>query len=227
MTEMVVGKDLAPLGGETAAMTRDKLARHGVLAVNLMGSPGSGKTALLEATLSLLADRARAAIITADIETSADADRLAPHGVPVIQVNTGPFGGACHLPPEVFAQTLERLDLATVDVLFIENVGNLVCPAEFDLGEDHKVVVLSVTEGEDKPLKYPLAFHEAALVVVTKMDLLPHLPVDRARLAANLRRANPSTTPLFASSFSGEGMAEWVAWVENALTAKRQHGRKE
>jgi hydrogenase nickel incorporation protein HypB len=205
-----------------AAGIRDLLAAHGVFCVNLMSSPGAGKTALLEITLARLAGDARIAVIEGDIETTADADRLRPSGVPVVQINTGPFGGECHLAAPLVATAVERLDLHGLDLLIVENVGNLVCPAEFDIGEDRKVVLLSVTEGEDKPLKYPLMFHESTLAVVTKIDLLPHLDLDLDLLRANLRRTNPQAPVLLLSVKTGEGVDAWLDWLRTGIAAKRR-----
>lgn len=221
MTEFQVNRSLTPMGAAVGAAIRAHLHSLGILTINVIGSPGSGKTSLLEHTLPRLANRVGVAVITGDIETSTDADRLAPLGIPVLQVNTGSLGGACHLPPELVASAIESLDLESVDLLFIENVGNLVCPAEFDIGEDHKVPLLSLTEGEDKPLKYPLAFREATLVLVTKTDLLPYLSVDKQLLLANLRRVNPRAKVLFVSTLTGEGLEDWIAWLEEEISAVR------
>jgi hydrogenase nickel incorporation protein HypB len=138
-----------------------------------------------------------------------------------VQINTGPFGGDCHLAAPLVATAVERLDLHGLDLLIVENVGNLVCPAEFDIGEDRKVVLLSVTEGEDKPLKYPLMFHESTLAVVTKVDLLPYLDLDLELLRANLRRANPQAPVLLVSAKTGEGIADWLDWLRVGIDAKR------
>ncbi len=175
---------------------RRLLREQGVFAVNLMSSPGRGQDRPAGSDAVPAGRRARAAVIEGDIETSADADRLRPFPVPVVQINTGPFGGDCHLPAPLVAEAMEKLDLRRLDLLFIENVGNLVCPAEFDIGEARKVVLLSVTEGEDKPLKYPLMFHEAGLALVTKIDLLPHLDFDlrpSRRISAGSTPARPSS----------------------------------
>jgi hydrogenase nickel incorporation protein HypB len=204
-----------------AAGIRTLLADHGVFAINLMSSPGAGKTTLLEATLARLGDRLRVAVIEGDIETTADADRLSPYGIPVVQINTGPFGGDCHLAAPLVAGAVEQIDLHALDLLVVENVGNLVCPAEFDIGEDRKIVLLSVTEGEDKPLKYPLMFHESSLAMVTKIDLLPHLDVDMDRIREHIRRTNPNLVVLPVSSKTGEGLEPWLAWLEEGIRAKR------
>lgn len=220
--EIHLHRDLLAANDLHAEGIRSLLRTHRVFSANLMSSPGSGKTALLEATLATAGTRLRLAIIEGDIETSADADRLAPFGIQVVQINTAPFGGDCHLAAPLVAGAVERLDLHELDVLIVENVGNLVCPAEFDIGEDEKVVLLSVTEGEDKPLKYPLMFHEATLALITKIDLLPHLDVDLDLIRANIRRVNPTLPVLALSSRTGEGMDGWLSWLENGVAGKAE-----
>lgn len=200
---------------------RRLFADHGVFAANLMSSPGSGKTALIEATLARLNAQIRVAVIEGDIETSVDADRLIPFAIPVVQINTGPFGGDCHLAAHLVAAAVAKIDLHSVDLLLVENVGNLVCPAEFDIGEDSKVVLLSVTEGEDKPLKYPLMFQEASLALITKIDLLPYLDLDLSLLKENIRKTNPELAVLPVSARTGEGLGAWVAWLERGVAGKR------
>ncbi len=215
-TEIEVRFDLLDENRRDAASLRERLREQGVFAINLMSSPGAGKTALLEATLPRLG-AIRVAVLEGDIETSADAERLAPFGVPVVQINTGPFGGDCHLPAPLVADAMEKLPLSKLDLVFIENVGNLVCPAEFDLGEARKVVLLSVTEGEDKPLKYPLIFRESSLALITKIDLLPHLDFDLPRLEENLRRVNPELRVVQLSARSGDGLEDWLKWLSDEL----------
>ena len=184
-----------------------------------MSSPGSGKTTLLEKSIPLLAQRGlRCAVIEGDIATTLDSQRLAPLGVPVVQANTEPFGGDCHVGAHLVQGALAYLDLAVIDVLFIENIGNLVCPAEFYLGEDRKVVVLSVTEGEDKPLKYPLMFRESHLCLLSKLDLAPHLDLDLPRLRQNIRQVNGQLAVIEISSRAGHGLDQWVDWL---LTNRR------
>ena len=219
-TEVDVRQHLLVANERHAQSIRTLLAEHHVFCVNLLGSPGSGKTALLEATLSRMGHDLRVAVIEGDVETSADAERLAPFGIPVIQINTGPFGGDCHLAAPLVAGAVGKLDLRELDLLVIENVGNLVCPAEFDIGEDGKVVLLSVTEGEDKPLKYPLAFHVASLALVSKVDLVPHLDVSVDLIRENLRRANPGLAVMLVSARSGEGLAGWLKWLRAGVESK-------
>ncbi len=193
------------------------LARKGVYAINIIGSPGSGKTLLLERTFEAAAADLKPGVIEGDIATTADAERLQRFGVPVVQINTGPFGGDCHLAPNLIRAALEELPLDDLDAVFVENVGNLVCPAEFNVGENEKVVVLSLAEGEDKPLKYPLAFREAKAVVINKVDLLPHLDVDVAALRENVAAANAGLSVFEVSAKTGEGVGAWVDYVKGRL----------
>ncbi len=203
-----------------AAANRADLAAAGVFAVNLMSSPGAGKTALLRETLARLQGKVRIGIIEGDIETSLDADRLAGFGAVVELVNTGNgFGGECHLDAPMVRRALTRLPLDALDLLLIENVGNLVCPAEFDTGEHVRVMVHSVTEGEEKPLKYPVMFRSADLVLINKVDLLPHLDVDQTLFDANLRRINPGVGTIEVSARTGVGLDDWCAWLRNAAAS--------
>lgn len=197
-----------------AAANRADFAAHGVRVVNLMSSPGAGKTTLLRETLVRLQGRTRVGIIEGDIETSIDADRLEGLGASVALVNTGQgFGGECHLDAPMVRSALGRVPLADLDVLFIENVGNLVCPAEFDVGEAARAMVYSPTEGEEKPLKYPIMFRTADVVVVNKVDLLPHLDVDMDLFRRNLATVNPGARVLEVSAKTGDGVDAWVDWV--------------
>jgi hydrogenase nickel incorporation protein HypB len=200
----------------TAAHNREHLARRGVFAVNLMGSPGAGKTAVLEATARSLGGRLRLAAITGDLETERDAERLRAARVPTAAITTGT---ACHLDAEMVHAALHDLPMGDLEYLFVENVGNLVCPAVYDLGQAVNVVALSVTEGEDKPLKYPVMFRKADLVLLTKVDLLPHLDLDVAALEAALTRVMPKADLLRLSARTGEGLEEWVGWLEVRRTA--------
>lgn len=188
--------------------------RHGVFVLNLMSSPGAGKTTLLQKTIPLLQKRGlNCAVIEGDITSTLDSEKLSPLGIPVVQANTEPFGGDCHVGSHLVQAALAHFDLAKIDVLFIENIGNLVCPAEFYLGEDRKVVVLSITEGEDKPVKYPLMFRECRLCLLSKMDLAPHLDVDIARIRENIRRTNGQLDVISVSAKTGEGIEAWVEWM--------------
>jgi len=197
-----------------AAANRSTFDAAGVTAINMMSSPGAGKTAILRQTLASLPDTTRVAIIEGDIETSLDAERLAGFGAQIALLNTASgFGGECHLDAPMVASALPRLDLATVDLLFIENVGNLVCPAEFDVGAHHRVMVYSITEGEEKPLKYPVMFRSVELVLVNKLDLLPHLDFDLTLFLRNLASVNPAATVLQVSARSTEGLGLWYDWL--------------
>jgi hydrogenase nickel incorporation protein HypB len=193
---------------------RRDLRAAGVRTVNLMSSPGAGKTTLLRQTLVELRDRLRIGVLEGDIATSIDADRLEGLGAAVSLVNTGAgFGGECHLDATMVRSGLGRLPLADIDLLLIENVGNLVCPAEFAVGEDARAMVYAITEGEEKPLKYPVMFRAADVVVVNKLDLLPHLDFDLDLFLGNLADVNPKAEVIHASSRTGEGVAGWCAWL--------------
>ncbi|HEX4088019.1 MAG TPA: hydrogenase nickel incorporation protein HypB [Trebonia sp.] len=201
----------------TAAANRAAFAANGVRAVNLMSSPGAGKTTLLRETLSRLPE-VRIGIIEGDIETSLDADRLAGFGAAIALINTGNgFGGECHLDAPMVASALPRLPLGQLDLVLIENVGNLVCPAEFDVGQDARAMVYAITEGEEKPLKYPVMFRSCELVVVNKMDLLPYLDFDLDGFTGNLRKVNPAADVLFVSARTGEGVGAWCDWLRARL----------
>jgi hydrogenase nickel incorporation protein HypB len=199
---------------KTAAANRAALAASGTRAVNVMSSPGAGKTTLLRETLARLAGELRIGIIEGDIETSLDADRLAGFGARIALINTGNgFGGECHLDAPMVASALPRLPLADLDLVLIENVGNLVCPAEFDVGEDARAMVYAITEGEEKPLKYPVMFRSCELVVVNKMDLLPYLDFDMDAFLGNLRKVNPLAEVIHVSARTGEGVDAWCDWL--------------
>ncbi|PQV84067.1 hydrogenase nickel incorporation protein HypB [Cronobacter sakazakii] len=201
---------------QIAQRNRQRLAARGQLALNLVSSPGSGKTTLLTETLKRLRDTTLCAVIEGDQQTVNDAERIRATGTPAIQVNTGK---GCHLDAQMIEDAMARLPLADNGVLFIENVGNLVCPAGFDLGERHKVAVLSVTEGEDKPLKYPHMFAAASLMLLNKIDLLPYLNFDVEKCMAYAREVNPNITILLVSATRGDGMSAWLAWLEEQRCA--------
>jgi len=194
-----------------AASLRDRFRQHDVFCLNLISSPGSGKTSLLERTLAALPKEARVAVLTGDIQTENDAVRLKRFGFPTKQITTG---GTCHLDARMIDRHLADWDLSQLDILFIENVGNLVCPSSYDLGEAAKIVVLSVTEGEDKPLKYPSIFFKAELMIMNKTDLLPHVPFDPDLCEENARRIHPNMHCLRVSSLTGAGFSEWLQWLE-------------
>ncbi|MDX9885905.1 hydrogenase nickel incorporation protein HypB [Thauera sp.] len=214
-----IERDILGKNDRLAAANRATLAAHGILALNLVSSPGSGKTSLLVSTLQRLAGRIPAAVIEGDQQTEFDAERIRATGVSALQINTGK---GCHLDADMIGRALPRLALADGGLLFIENVGNLVCPAAFDLGEAHKVVILSVTEGEDKPLKYPDMFAAADLMLLNKTDLLPYLHFDVPRALEYALRVNPSLQVIQTSATSGEGLDAWLAWLEARLADARR-----
>ena len=199
-----------------AASLRERFRRHGVLCLNLISSPGSGKTTLLERTLEALPRNTRVAVLTGDIQTENDAARLKRFGFPVKQITTG---GTCHLDARMIERHLADWELEDLDILFIENVGNLVCPSSYDLGEAAKIVVLSVTEGEDKPLKYPSIFFKSELLILSKIDLLPHLPFDVDAAEENARRVHPGLAILRISCLTRVGLAKWLKWLEQKRDA--------
>jgi hydrogenase nickel incorporation protein HypB len=205
----------------TAAHNREHLVAGGVFAVNLMGSPGAGKTAVLEATARRLAAGGRIGVIAGDLETEKDADRLRAVGVPAAAITTG---SACHLDAEMVHKALHDFPWKGLDYLFVENVGNLVCPAVYDLGQAVNVVALSVTEGEDKPLKYPVMFRKADLVLLTKVDLLPHLDLDVKAIEDALARVMPRPALLRLSARTGEGVDSWLAWLDARRGPRRPAG---
>jgi len=203
-------RDILDANDARAAETRAVFQDRGILALNLVSSPGSGKTTLLTRTLADLSGQVPLAVIEGDQQTSLDAERIRATGVPALQVNTGK---GCHLDADMVARAVATLNPAAGAVLFIENVGNLVCPAAFDLGEAHKVVILSVTEGEDKPLKYPDMFAAADLMILTKTDLLPHVSFDVPRCVGFARRVNPDLAVLQVSATRGDGLTAWRDWI--------------
>jgi hydrogenase nickel incorporation protein HypB len=213
-----VVEDALDANATIARANRDDFDRAGVSVVNLMSSPGAGKTTLLEAGLRALAGRGvRAGVLEGDVAGSYDADRIAHLHVPVAQIQTEQgFGGECHLDANMVRSALPSLPLDDIDLLVVENVGNLVCPAEFRIGEDLKAMVVSVTEGEDKPLKYPLMFRTCDLVVINKIDLLPHLDFDLEKLVHHVDAVHPGVRTLLVSARTGEGIEEWTDWLTQA-----------
>jgi hydrogenase nickel incorporation protein HypB len=197
----------------------------GITCFNIMSSPGAGKTVLLEKTLAALQHDLKMAVIEGDMTTELDADRLRKCNVPVIAINTG---RSCHLDSKMVAGGIHQLEHqynpADFDVVFVENVGNLVCPAEFEVGEHAKVALLSITEGEDKPLKYPIMFREAHCLLVTKIDLAPHLDIDLSVIEHNIRQVNPAATIIFLSAHTGEGLTTWLDWLKSKIhTHEKSH----
>jgi hydrogenase nickel incorporation protein HypB len=221
--EDTLGLNLLAANQHQAEHNREHFNAWNLLCLNVMSSPGAGKTSLLERSLAALATDLSMAVLEGDMTTQLDADRLEAVGVPVVPITTG---RACHLDASMVSGGLkllrQRLDPAALDLLWVENVGNLVCPAEFEVGEHRKVALLSVTEGDDKPLKYPVMFREADCVLITKTDLLPYLPVEVERIEAHIRQVNPRCTVLRVSATSGEGLADWHRWVQDQLAQHRQ-----
>jgi hydrogenase nickel incorporation protein HypB len=210
-----------------AEQNRRDLGTAGACAINLMSSPGAGKTTLLAQILRRLSGRLRIGVVEGDIETSIDADRLAGLGAQVELINTGNgFGGECHLDAPMVRSALVRLPLAELDLVLVENVGNLVCPAEFDVGEHARAMIYSVTEGEDKPLKYPVMFRSADLVLINKTDLLPYLDVDMALFRRNLAAVNPSAITIEVSARTGSGLDECCAWIEAQVRQLESAGHR-
>ncbi len=193
-----------------AEENKRRFKEAGVFVINLMGAPGSGKTSLLEKTITALNGRLRLGVIEGDIAGTSDAERIGRLGAPVVQINTG---GACHLDANMISEALPDLPLEKLDIVFIENVGNLVCPAEFNVGEDMKAMVLSITEGHDKPLKYPLMFRESSALVLNKTDLAPYTDIDMAKLKADAASLNPALRVFEVSCRTGEGLDGWAGWL--------------
>jgi hydrogenase nickel incorporation protein HypB len=216
-TRIRIVEDALDANNTIARANRDDFDRHGVTVINLMSAPGAGKTALLERALAQRPADVRIGVLEGDVQGSYDSDRLASYHVPIVQLNTDSgFGGECHLDANMVRSALGSLPLDELDLLVIENVGNLVCPAEFRVGEDARAMVCSVTEGEDKPLKYPLMFRSCELVVVNKLDLLPHLDFDLDRLLYNIDAVNPGVERILVSARTGEGVEQWTRWLLGA-----------
>jgi hydrogenase nickel incorporation protein HypB len=193
-----------------------------ILALNLMSSPGAGKTQILEKTIEFLGKELKFAAIEGDVATSNDAERLAKYDIPVVQITTESFGGACHLDANMVKEAAAKIDLSAIDVLFIENIGNLICPAEYELGEHKRVIVLSLTEGEDKPTKYPVAFRNADILLVNKIDLLDHLDLDLDLLLANSKKINPNMQVHNISAKTGAGMESWLEWMRKEVRSRKE-----
>jgi hydrogenase nickel incorporation protein HypB len=221
MMEIQIERKVLEANDAIADQNRKLLDRHEVFVINVMSSPGSGKTTTLEKTLFRLMPEIRSAVIVGDICTTNDADRLARTGAPVIQINTDDMGGTCHLSAVMIQNALNDLQLEDIDLLIVENVGNLVCPADMDIGEDMKIVVLSVTEGEDKPLKYPLMFRVSEAAVLNKIDLVPYLEVDRKTYRSNILQIHPDIPVFELSAKTEEGFEPWVKWLKKQVTQKR------
>jgi len=213
-TKVKIVEDVLDANNTIARANREDFDRHDVTVLNLMSAPGAGKTTLLECALATRPEGVRIGVLEGDIQGAYDSDRLAGFHIPVVQLNTGSgFGGECHLDANMVRSALTSLPLGELDLLVIENVGNLVCPAEFRVGEDARAMVCSVTEGEDKPLKYPLMFRSCELVVVNKLDLLPYLEFDLDRLLYNIDAVNPGVERILLSARTGEGVEQWTRWL--------------
>lgn len=211
--------DILEANDRIAIVNRKVFDEHQNLVINLMSSPGAGKTTLLERTSEALMGKFRLGVIAGDIETTRDSERLQKYQLPVVQLTTGT---ACHLDANMIASALPHLDLSQIDILFIENVGNLVCPAEFKVGEDFKVMILSVTEGDEKPLKYPLMFRESVLLLINKIDLLQHTNFNLEEAKANARRVNPDLEIMDICGTTGQGIEAWISWLSQRYQSK--HG---
>jgi hydrogenase nickel incorporation protein HypB len=220
MHDIHVESDLLASNQTIAQHNREHFSAHGVYVLNLMSGPGAGKTTLLERTLEALGGRLRVGVIEGDVQTRIDADRIARHGVPVVQINTG---GACHLDARQVGSRLDQLALDELDLLVIENVGNLVCPAEFDLGEHDKVMLLSVTEGDDKPAKYPVMFQASRALLLNKIDLLEHVDFDPAKAVRAARALNLDLEVFHVSARTGRGLPAWCDWLEGRVARLRAH----
>jgi hydrogenase nickel incorporation protein HypB len=218
--EIKVVKNILAQNESIAEENQRKLKGNGVFAVNIMSSPGSGKTTVLERTMGMIKDEFKVGIVEGDICTTADADRLKKFGIQIVQINTEPFGGDCHLEAHMLQRALDCLDLSSLELLLIENLGNLVCPAEFRLGADRRVAILSITEGEDKPLKYPLIFRVADLLLINKIDLVKYLEVDVQQIIDNVAKINPDLPIIKISAKSGEGFDQWKEWLVGGVRKK-------
>ena len=218
MSVVTIERKVLEKNDALAATNRATFARHGLLVINVVSSPGAGKTTLLEATIEQLRDRLRIAVVEGDVQTDLDAQRVARYGVPVVQIVTN---GGCHLEAGLVAQALNRLDLDAIDLLIVENVGNLVCPANFDLGEAMKVVVLSTTEGDDKPLKYPGMFRNASALVINKIDLLPYVNADVGMIRRHAQQINPRLVLFETAATTRAGIPGWCDWLAAEASARR------
>lgn len=215
--EIKVIKNILEANEVIASQNRTLFAEKGVFVINLMGSPGAGKTTLLEKTIEHLKDRNRIAVIEGDIATSRDAERIAAHAIPAVQINTG---GACHLDGNMVRGGLKEFDLDQIDLLIVENVGNLVCPAEFNIGENDKAMIISVTEGDDKPEKYPLMFQVSTVLLLNKIDLLPYLDFDMEKFQSDALKVNPKLRIMAISCKTGEGLDSWFSWIKERAGTK-------
>jgi hydrogenase nickel incorporation protein HypB len=219
MHEIRIGEDLRGKNDAIAGENRDLLAARSIVSINVMSAPGAGKTSLLLRTIPMLRGKHAVGVIEGDIQTRTDAEKIAALGVPVYQIETG---GVCHLDAAMVHSALHQLDLGSIDLLFVENVGNLVCPAEFDLGEDARVMLLSVSEGDDKPKKYPLMFRESRLLLMNKMDLAPYVSFDVGKARRETLEINPKIEIIEVSCTTGAGLDRWVSWIDAFVESMRR-----
>jgi hydrogenase nickel incorporation protein HypB len=218
MHQINVGEDLRDRNREIAAENREMLLSHGVFSLNIMSAPGAGKTSLLVKSIPMLTDKYRIAVIEGDLQTTRDAERVGALGIKVHQIQTG---GVCHLDASMIHSALHQFDLDSIDLLLIENVGNLVCPAEFELGVDARVMLLSITEGDDKPKKYPLMFSESRLLILNKIDLLEMVDFDLGKARQEAADINPAIDIIELSCRTGNGIEAWTGWIENLISESR------
>lgn len=214
MNVITIERKVLEKNDEIALLNRNLLKQNKIFSFNLVSSPGSGKTSLLEKTFEYFSHKVKCAVIEGDVQTNLDAERVAKYNVPVVQIVTN---GSCHLEAKLVKDAMESLDLKDVKLLFIENVGNLVCPAAYDLGEDMKIVIASTTEGDDKPLKYPRMFLNASVLIINKIDLIPYLDCNIEELKKNALKINPSLKIFAISSRTGEGIDNWCTWLESKI----------
>ena len=220
--EIKVVRRVLDVNEKMAAQNRQLFADHGIFVLNMMSSPGSGKTTILEKTLAAIMPEIACAVIVGDICTTNDADRLALSNAPVVQINTDEFGGDCHLAAHVIEKAAGNINLHDIELLIVENVGNLVCPAEFDIGEDARTVVLSVTEGEDKPLKYPLMFRQCDVAILNKIDLLPYLEYDVDAAVEHIHQIHPEMPIFKLSAKTQTGFTPWLDWLRSSVKQKKE-----
>ena len=211
-------KNILEANDRIAQENRTIFDEKGLMVINLMSSPGAGKTCLLEKTVDALNDDLRIGVIEGDVQSSQDAERIAKSGIPVVQINTG---GACHLDGNMIRDTFQEFNFDALDLLVVENVGNLVCPAEFKVGEDFKAMILSVTEGDDKPAKYPLMFHESKVLLINKIDLLPYVDCSIEKIREEALKINPHMIMFEISCKTGEGLEAWYAWLKQETKSRR------
>ena len=215
---ITVGEDILSANEEKSRQNKTLLAGHGVMTVNIMSSPGAGKTSTIMSTINRLKEKVKIAVIEGDVASSVDADKISDMGIPVVQINTG---GGCHLDANMVESALVNLPLQDTDLLFIENVGNLICPNGFTLGEDRRVLISSMPEGDDKPLKYPAMFADSDVVLINKIDLQPYLDFSMESFRKTVTGLNPDVILFPLSCKSGEGMEDWYSWLESEVKAKK------